>query len=82
MTGTVRGAILGAKAFVLRYDERLLLVNLGEELRLEVVDEPLLAPPENRTWELRWSSDGHEAIEFERAWRIPATSAIVLAATP
>jgi len=80
MTGTVRGAVLGAKAFVLRYDERLLLINLGEELRLDVVDEPLLAPPEERTWELRWSSGDQEAIEFDRSWRVPATTAILLGA--
>ena len=80
MTGTVRGAVIGAKALVLRYDERLLIVNLGEELRLNIVDEPLLAPPEKRKWELRWSSGSHETIEFERSWRVPAAIAIVLAA--
>jgi maltooligosyltrehalose trehalohydrolase len=78
--GAVRGAVIGATAFVLRYDDRLLIVNLGEEIRLDVVDEPLLAPPEKRQWEVRWSSDGHATIEFERSWRVPATIAIVLAA--
>jgi len=82
MTGTVRGAVLGAKAFVLRFDERLLLINLGEELRLDVVDEPLLAPPSKRRWELRWSSGDYEGVEFERAWCVPPTTAVLLAATP
>jgi maltooligosyltrehalose trehalohydrolase len=79
MTGVVRGAVIGAKGLVLRYDERLLIVNLGEEIRLDVVDEPLLAPPFGKIWGLRWSSNDTEAIETEGAWRVPATTAIVLA---
>jgi maltooligosyltrehalose trehalohydrolase len=87
MTGTVRGAVLGAKAFVLRYDERLLLINLGEELRLDIVDEPLLAPPAGCRWALVWSSDSPEyggpgisPVHSERTWSIPAMAATVLSA--
>src|SRR5262249_19239688 len=50
----VDGAVLGPEAFVLRFFEhpggtggqdRLLLVNLGRDLKLEPAPEPLLAPP-------------------------------------
>ena len=48
--GTVDGAVLGPRCFVLRYfdslgDDRLLVVNLGLALPLEIAPEPLLAPP-------------------------------------
>jgi len=78
MTGTVRGAVIGERAFVLRYEERLLIVNLGDELRLDVIDEPLLAPPREHDWELRWTSSDTPAIEIKETWRIPAAIAIVL----
>ena len=58
----VDGAVLGAEAFVLRYfaydgADRLLLVNLGADLLLDVAPEPLLAPPEGCEWEIGWSSE-------------------------
>jgi maltooligosyltrehalose trehalohydrolase len=57
----VDGAVLGANAFVLRYfgengDDRLLLVNLGRDLELSPAPEPLLAPPENAVWQVKWAS--------------------------
>jgi len=86
MTGIVRGAVIGAEAFVLRYEARLLLVNLGDELRLDVVPEPLLAPPAGHRWELAWSSDstdyggpGIKPVETGGAWVVPAHTAVVLA---
>ena len=60
--GRLDGAVLGPDAFVLRFliddaNDRLLLVNFGRELRLREAPEPLLAPPENRTWSVLWSSE-------------------------
>jgi maltooligosyltrehalose trehalohydrolase len=62
--GAVDGAVLGPEALVLRWfdpqmkgDDRLMLVNLGVELRLPVAAEPLLAPPEGRRWRVLWSSE-------------------------
>jgi maltooligosyltrehalose trehalohydrolase len=88
MTGRVRGAVLGAEAFLLRFDERLLIVNLGAELHLDIVPEPLLAPPASRTWELRWSSEsldyggtGTPPIETDGRWCLPAQAAVLLGAT-
>ncbi|HWW60740.1 MAG TPA: malto-oligosyltrehalose trehalohydrolase, partial [Thermoanaerobaculia bacterium] len=39
------GAVLGEQCFALRWRERLLIVNLGTNLHLDPVPEPLLAPP-------------------------------------
>ena len=89
MTGVVRGAVIAAEAFVLRFDERLLIINLGRELHLDVVAEPLLAPPAKRSWQSLWSSEstdyggsGTPPIETEGVWRVPGQSAVVMKATP
>ena len=85
------GAVLAQQAFVLRFfgeagDDRLLLVNLGAELRLESVPEPLLAPPPAaRCWRPLWSSEdprygGSGTPPLDTGpWRIPARAAVVLA---
>jgi maltooligosyltrehalose trehalohydrolase len=95
--GALDGAVLGPEAFVVRWfdpgdlqDDRLLVVNLGAELRLPAAPEPLLAPPEGRRWRLLWSSDdpcygGQGTAEpetEERNWRLPAHAALVLAPRP
>ncbi|MEO8381949.1 MAG: malto-oligosyltrehalose trehalohydrolase [Acidobacteriota bacterium] len=84
------GAVLSAEAFLLRFfdddgDDRLLLVNLGRDLRLDPAPEPLLAPPPGRTWELAWSSEsphygggGTPTVEKDGGWFLPGESAVVL----
>jgi len=90
----IDGAVLSDRAFVLRYfgssdratdGERLLLVNLGDDLVLHPGPEPLLAPPRGRRWTLAWSSDhpsydGLGAINpfSETGWRLPGESAVLL----
>jgi maltooligosyltrehalose trehalohydrolase len=88
--GGVDGAVLGPGAFLLRFfggdgDDRLLLVNLGRDLHLNPAPEPLLAPPEGRSWEVLWSSEwaaygghGQAPLETEANWRIPGHAAVVL----
>lgn len=90
----VDGAVLGAAAFVVRLfakgeSDRLLVVNLGTELALDIAPEPLLAPPTRDVgWTYLWYSEdlcyggrGASPIESEKgAWRIPAESATLLAA--
>jgi len=88
----VDGAVLGEQAFVLRFGtadgaERLLLVNLGRDLNLQHVPEPLLAPPMNHQWKMLWSSEdpsygghGTPPVETEDGWHIPGESAVALAA--
>lgn len=93
----IDGAVLSDCAFVLRYaappsagkgngdGDRLLLVNLGDELLMDPAPEPLLAPPRGKEWELAWSSDdpsyeGLGAVNpcSETGWRLPGESAVLL----
>jgi maltooligosyltrehalose trehalohydrolase len=88
--GNFDGAVLGAEAFLVRFfsggdDDRLLLVNLGRDLRLTPAPEPLLAPHENKSWEMLWSSEdpayrgnGTPEVETGECWRIPGQAAILL----
>jgi maltooligosyltrehalose trehalohydrolase len=87
--GGVDGAVLGTEAFVLRFfgpdgDDRLLVVNLGSDLQLAGIPEPLLAPPEDESWKLIWSSEDPSYGGFgtppldEGNWRVPGHGAIVL----
>jgi maltooligosyltrehalose trehalohydrolase len=90
----VDGAVLGPEAFVLRFfgaggDDRLLVVNLGPDLALDILPEPLLAPPADRRWALAWCSEdpryggrGAAPFDAERDWRIPAQAALVLRPLP
>jgi maltooligosyltrehalose trehalohydrolase len=90
-SGEVDGAVLSQAAFVLRFfsdgDERLLLVNLGVDLRLSPMPEPLLAPPRGRAWELTWSSEspayggaGMPAWRWNETCTLPGESAVLMSA--
>jgi maltooligosyltrehalose trehalohydrolase len=86
------GAVLASRALVLRWfdatqGDRLLLVNLGDEIDLVPAPEPLLAPPLAADWQLLWSSDepryaGLGVIDpcSATGWRLPAESAALLRA--
>lgn len=94
----VDGAVLGDDAFVLRFfdaehDDRLLVVNLGRDLHLDVVPEPLLAAPQGMQWdaffsteEARFGGNGSPTLENRgetwrlpaENWRIPGRSAVLL----
>ena len=88
--GGVDGAVLGPKSFLLRYlargnDDRLLLVNLGEQQSLDPMPEPLLAPPLGFEWTTLWSSDsvkyggpGEVALPAQDPWTLPAESTTAL----
>lgn len=84
--------MLGAEAFVLRFfgvegDDRLLLVNLGRDLRLDVLPEPLLAPPVGGEWTTLWSSEAPcyggcgmaAVVSPDGGWRLPGHAAVVMA---
>jgi maltooligosyltrehalose trehalohydrolase len=85
------GAVLGARAFVVRFfgpsgDDRLLVVNLGAEEHLSPAPEPLLAPPDGRLWTVRWSSEarayggsGTFPPDSADGWRLPGEAAVLLA---
>ncbi|HVH02430.1 MAG TPA: malto-oligosyltrehalose trehalohydrolase [Amaricoccus sp.] len=59
----VDGGVIGPEALLLRFfaaaaaDERLLLVNLGRDLALGSIPDPLFAPPAGFAWALDWSSE-------------------------
>ena len=83
-------AVLGDEAMLLRYHcasgDRLLLVNLGTDLPLDVAPEPLLAPPRGARWRTVWSSEepryggrGTAAVETDDGFRLPGHAAVVLA---
>lgn len=86
----LEGAVLSEEAFALRFsaksgEERLLLVNLGVDLLLSPIPEPLMAPPEDSSWEIQWSSEapvyggcGTPPLNTEASWLLPGHSALVL----
>jgi len=89
----IDGAVLGNEALALRYfepgdGERLLLINLGPDLRLDAPAEPLLAPPEERVWTVQWSSEDPAyggsggTVDPRGEWTIPAHAAIVMRPEP
>jgi maltooligosyltrehalose trehalohydrolase len=85
----VEGAVLGAHAFALRFlrggpADRLVLVNLGAEERLDGIAEPLMAPPDLHRWRLVWSSEdprygGSGTPDLGTLGTLPAETALVLA---
>ena len=89
--GWLDGAVLAAEAFVLRLfgenaGDRLLLVNLGMNLELAPVPEPLLAPLTGLRWEVLWSSENPRyggsgappPEDEEGCWRLPGQAAVVM----
>lgn len=88
--GGVDGAVLSDRAFVLRYfsemhGDRLMLVNLGIDLHLDPIPEPLLAPMAGGSWRVVFSSEdpryggtGTVAPDTHENWRVAGHSAIVL----
>jgi maltooligosyltrehalose trehalohydrolase len=93
--GGVDGAVLAPSAFALRFftpdhlDDRVLIVNLGPDIRRPSYAEPLLAPPPDADWTCRWSSEdavyggsGTPELWPDGTWVIPSESALVLSPGP
>lgn len=90
----VDGAVLSGAAFVIRFfgpagKDRLLILNLGPDLRLLPPAEPLLAPSAGSQWQAAWSSDelryggaGSLLTGVDREWVVPHHSASVLIPAP
>ena len=90
--GGVDGFVVADRAFVIRLfgeeaGERLLIVNLGPELDMASVPDPLFAAPAGTTWRMVWTSndiayggDGTPAIESEQGVTIPAECTVLLSA--
>jgi maltooligosyltrehalose trehalohydrolase len=90
----VDGAVIAPQAFVVRYglgspQDRLLVLNLGADLLLTPIPEPLLAPPDGHEWEVRWSTEaveygglGRAPFQTNSEWRIPGEAAVLLRPQP
>ena len=89
----IDGAVLGARAWLLRFfaedGDRLLIVNLGPDVTLRPAPEPLVAPLEGQAWQILWSSEAPEyggggtpPLYRNGYLRLPAESALVLASGP
>jgi maltooligosyltrehalose trehalohydrolase len=87
----IDGAVVGPECLVLRHaapqgDDRLLVVNLGRDLELRPMSEPLLAPPEGKSWTILWSSEspryggaGTSPLQDGSGiWRLPGHAAVLL----
>ncbi len=86
----IHGFALSSDALVLRFlasggETRLLIVNLGVDLDLASVAQPLVAPPDGQRWATLWSSESPEyggsgAAELDGldGWHIPGETATVL----
>ncbi len=90
----LHGAVTGPQAFVLRLGtgsgaDRLLLVNLGIDVALDEVAEPLLAPPRGTRWSIvlsteepRFGGSGAPPIPANGVPPMPGCAASVLAPVP
>ena len=87
----MHGAVLGPEALLLRFatgsgDDRLVLVNLGADLDLTQLAEPLLACPAGAPWKIvfssedpRWGGCGTPALESGGRIMLLGHAALVLA---
>ncbi|MDB4938371.1 MAG: 1,4-alpha-glucan-branching protein [Labilithrix sp.] len=90
----LHGAVLGPEAFLLRFaagtgEDRLVLVNLGRDLDLAEVAEPLLAPVQDGDWRVlfstedpRYGGNGTPPIRSGGRIRLLGHSALVLGPSP
>ena len=89
----IDGAAIGEYAWLLRFfaedADRLLIVNLGRDLALAPMPEPLLAPLEDLAWQILWSSEspsygggGTPPLYRDGVLHIAGESALVLAPGP
>lgn len=89
----IDGAVLGEAALLLRFltpdpaGHRLLLLNLGRDLQMSVMAEPLLAPPDNHRWTPVWSSEhpsydgaGRRPVDLDQFWILPSDCLLFLRA--
>jgi maltooligosyltrehalose trehalohydrolase len=91
----IDAAVITDEVFVVRFfgvaasglEDRLLIVNLGVDLDLASLSEPLVAPPRAARWRLAWSSDdpryggeGVRELPTDGTFYLPGEGAMFLAA--
>jgi len=85
----IDGSVLTDDFFIIRYfskyGERLLIINLGVDFFINPPSDPLLAPPENSEWKLKWTSEkpqyggfGDRKIPENGNWTITGHSTSIL----
>jgi maltooligosyltrehalose trehalohydrolase len=87
----IDGAVLSGECFAVRFqapdgDDRLLIVNLGRDLRLRPLPEPVMAAPEDKRWTVLFSTEsprygggGTPAVDDQgEGWHIPGHAAVLL----
>lgn len=92
--GGLDGSVLTDECLLLRFfdhgdDDRLLLINLGRDLHLSSVPEPLFAPPAGHMWQILWSSEhprygggGTPPLDARDYWHIQGHAAMALRPVP
>ena len=92
---TLDASVVGPAAFLLRFfasdgqDDRLLLVNLGADLSIDSLPDPLFAAPAGRDWALKWSSEdprygggGQRPVDLKDRWVLSADAALFFQTHP
>jgi maltooligosyltrehalose trehalohydrolase len=85
---SMHGAALGPRAFLVRFfhpaGDRLITVNLGDDLKLAPAPEPLLAARNGRSWcrvltseDVKYGGKGYAPPHVEGVWQLTAHSASV-----
>jgi maltooligosyltrehalose trehalohydrolase len=87
----IEGSVLGPEALALRWfndddDDRLLLMNLGRDLDMLPLSDPVFAAPRDREWRVLWSSEdpryggiGTRPYDNKR-WHAPGHTAVLFEA--
>jgi maltooligosyltrehalose trehalohydrolase len=89
----IHGSVVAAEAFLLRYtgergDDRLVLLNLGPDIRWRPMTEPLAVPPDGMEWEVQWSSEDPKYGGWgtrtwdQKNWYLQGHAALVLRSRP
>lgn len=87
--GRVDGSVLEPSAFLLRHFacdpkyERLMVANLGPDIAVDSIADPLHAPPEGMQWALVWSSEdlvygggGIRPVDLQGRWTLGADTVL------
>jgi maltooligosyltrehalose trehalohydrolase len=85
----LHGAVIAPEAFLLRFmcdaGDRIMVVNLGRDLDLPSLVEPLVAPPHGADWDILWCSEsteyggmGYPKMVTDGRWTILGHGATVL----
>jgi maltooligosyltrehalose trehalohydrolase len=92
----IDGTVLSPRAFALRFftpdhsEDRLLVVNLGSDIRRKSFADPLMAPPDGSDWVVAWCSEDPayggggvpDILPKNGHWLVPSESATLMTPGP